>query len=408
MQKTYKIAIVGGGSAGLMTAIELLSGSSILNASDVIILERNDRVGKKLIATGNGQGNLTNTNFSAEFYHGEKGFIRAFIEQARAINLQKYLTKLGVFLTVRPDGKVYPLSKQASAVLDIFRAYLLNKGVEEKTSTKIDKIDYDGKVFTLYSETPNIKAERVVLAFGGKSAKQFGTDGTAYALAESFGHKTTELYPSLVQLKTDLTNIKGLKGLKENVKLSAFDGDRELKSATGELLFTEYGVSGNAVFQISTALTDVKNPQLCVEFLPEISKKDLLEMLIAREKNGYIHSEDYLVGILNKRVGQAILKRIEKKTPNTVANALKDFRIRVTGNLGFNYSQVTKGGIQTDKINPYTMESKLQKNLYVIGEALDVDGDCGGYNLTFAFVSGIISARAIKAKLLNTIKTDIP
>ncbi len=399
MQKIYKVAIVGGGSAGLMTAIELLSDSSVLNGNDVVVLERNDRVGKKLIATGNGQGNLTNSNLSPEFFHGEKSFIRAFLEQASAIDLKKYLTKLGLPLTEGKDGKVYPLSKQVSAVLDIFRAYLSNKGVNEKTSKKIDKISYDGQAFTLKAQNETILAESVVLAFGGKSAKQFGTDGTSYSLAEYFGHKTTKLYPSLVQLKTDLSYIRGLKGLKENVKLTAYDGEKELKSASGEILFTEYGVSGNAVFQISTALTDAERPNIRVEFLPELTRNQIMDILISREKIGYFSKEFYLAGIVNKRVGQAVMKTAKKLTPSGVADALKDFRLEVTGSLGFNFSQVTRGGIETSKVNPYTMESKLQSNLYLVGEALDVDGDCGGYNLTLAFVSGIISARAIKAKL---------
>ncbi len=397
MQKLYKVAIVGGGSAGLMTAIELLSDSGILKGEDVIILERNDRVGKKLIATGNGQGNLTNADLSAQFYHGDKGFVRAFLEQATSIDLIKYLTKLGVYLTTGKDGKIYPLSKQASAVLDLFRAYLSDKGVIEKTSWYTDKIKHDGDNFVIYNGEDKVLAKNVVLAFGGKSAKQFGTDGSSYKLAECFGHKTTALYPTLVQLKTDLKDIKGLKGLKENARVTALDGEIELKSSTGEILFTEYGVSGNAVFQVSTELTGVKNPKLRVEFLPDLSRNDIIDMLVTREKAGYIANENYLTGIVNKRIGQAIIKRAGKVTPSSITSALKDFTLEVTGNLGFNYSQATRGGIATDKINPYTMESKLKKNLYIVGEALDVDGDCGGYNLTFAFVSGIISARAIKS-----------
>lgn len=399
MQKIYKVAIVGGGSAGLMTAIELLSGSNALNGKDVVILERTDRVGKKLVATGNGQGNLCNENFGAEFYRGEKGFVRAFVEQANGIDVQKYLYKLGIPLTTLKEGKVYPLSKQASAVLDIMRNYLSSKGVVEITNAKVEKISSENDIFILNTENDKFLAENVVMATGGKSAKQFGTDGTSYGLAESFGHKTTKLYPSLVQLKTDLSTIKGLKGLKETVKITAYENDMQLKSSVGEILFTEYGVSGNAVFQVSSAVAGVKNAWLNVEFLPELTTEEIIEILKTRAKIGGFEGENYLCGILNKRIGQAVMKTVKNPSVSSVAYALKNFRLNVTGDLGFNYSQVTKGGIETIKVNPYTFESKLIKNFHIVGEALDVDGDCGGYNLTFAFVSGIVSARAIKQKI---------
>lgn len=399
MQKKYKVIIVGGGASGLMCAIELLSGAFALTGEQIAILERNDRVGKKLIATGNGQGNLSNTNFSADFFHGEKGFLRVFVQETEQLDLLSYLKKLGIPLVANEDGKIYPLSKQANSVLDIMRAFLSNKGCQIFTDTRVEKIKKEGELFSIATSNDKFLAESVVLATGGKSAKQFGTDGTAYSLARSFGHELTPLYPSLVQLKTELDNIRGLKGLKETVKLTAFDGDVELKSSIGELLFTEYGVSGNAVFQISGRLTDAKKPKIKVEFLPELAQEEIEELLIYREELGYLDGELFLSGILNKRIGQSVIKTVKNATPKEVAKALKGFWLNVIGDLGFNYSQVTKGGISTAKINPFTLESKLSRNLYLIGELLDVDGDCGGYNLTFAFSTGILSARAIKSKL---------
>ena len=401
MQKTYKVIIVGGGASGLMCAIELLSGTSVLNGRDVAIIERNDRVGKKLVATGNGQGNLSNTHFSVDFFHGEKGFLRAFIQETEKINILSYLENLGIPLTTTAEGKIYPLSKQANSVLDVMRAFLTSKGCQIITDTKIESIKKKDGVYSLVSGMNCFFAESVVLATGGKSAKQFGTDGTAYSLAQAFGHGLTPLYPSLVQLKTELDAIRGLKGLKETARLTAFDGDVELKSAVGEILFTEYGVSGNAVFQISSVLTNVKNPKIKVEFLPDYTIEQIEDILARREKLGYLNGELYLSGLINKRIGQAVIKTSKALSAKEVAKALKCFVINVVGDLGFNYSQVTKGGIETSKINPFTLESKLSRDLYVIGEMLDVDGDCGGYNLTFAFSTGIRSARAIKEKLTN-------
>ena len=398
MKKVYRAAIVGGGSAGLMSAVELLYGFNALNGEDVVVIEKNDRVGKKLIATGNGQGNLTNSNITEQNYYGDNEFIRSFIESVKEIDLEEYFYKLGIPLYTSKDGKKYPLSRQANSFLDIIRIYLQEKRCQVYTNAQVKKITKKGNLFILSIQNGDITAENVIFATGGKTAKQFGTDGTAYALVENFGHFVTPLYPSLVQLKCDLSNIKGLKGLKEIAKVTALSNGKELKTAVGDVLFTEYGVSGNSIFQVSGHLTNAINPVLKIEFLPELTISEVEKMLSDRETNG-LFGENRLLGMVNKRIGQAILKTAKSQSAKDVAKALKEFTLKVTGNLGFNYAQVTKGGIKTENINPKTMESKLVKGLYIVGEALDVDGDCGGYNLTFAFVSGIISAKNIKRSL---------
>lgn len=395
MQKVYRVAIVGGGSAGLISAVELLCGANSLRGDDVIIIERNDRVGKKLVATGNGQGNLTNRNIACENYYGDLPFIENFVNQAKEIDLESYFYKLGIPLFTLSGGKMYPLSRQANSVLDIIRIHLENKGCQTVTGAKVVNLFNRNGVFTISTEKGDFYAERVIMATGGKSAKQFGTDGTAYSLVEKFGHTVTELYPSLVQLKCDLSSIRGLKGLKENAKVTAIVNGKQVKSAVGEVLFTEYGVSGNAVFQVSGHLTGAINPELKIEFLPEISNTDVEKLLIDRENSGLI-GENTLLGILNKRIGQALIKTAKTQSIKGVVNAIKEFKLKVTGNLGFNYAQVTKGGIRTNEINQNTYESKIVKGLYLIGEMLNVDGDCGGYNLTFAFVSGIVCAKDVK------------
>ena len=399
MKTDYKVVIVGGGASGLMCAIELLRAKNCLSGSDVLILEKNDRVGKKLITTGNGQGNLSNVNLSSNKYHGDKSFISAVINNQQNINVVDYLESLGIFTTTSTDGKIYPVSKQASAVLDILRAYLTSKGCNVKTDSNVVSVVKNTNNWCVTTQNGSYTAKNVVLAFGGAVGKQFGTDGTSYSLAQNLGHKVTKLYPSLVQLKTDTTFIRGLKGLKERAKVVAYDGNLKLAESVGDLLFTEFGVSGNAIFQISAYLTNAKNPSINVEFLPDYSLEQVKNLLIKKSKIDYVSKEEILVGILNKRIGQAILKRCNSFSPECVAQEIKNFTLKVTGNLGFNYAQVTKGGIQTDQINPLTMQSKLNKGLYVTGEALDVDGDCGGYNLTFAFLTGIICAINIKNDL---------
>ena len=398
MNKIFKAAIIGGGASGLLCAAELLSGENRLIGGDVVILERNDRVGKKLIATGNGQGNLTNAFISAENYSGNPAFIKTFIEQSKRINLTEYLKNLGIITEKDESGRIYPVSRQANSVLDILRAYLTGNNCTIITGFKANKITERGGVFTVSAENgEKITAENVVLAAGGKAAKQFGTDGQGYALAMAFGHKLTPLFPSLVQLKTEKEPIKGLKGVKANATVSLFDGNAFVKKASGDLLFTDYGVSGNTVFKISDKAVTLKNPVLKVDFLPQFIEQELSEILTKRTRDGFMSKTDILNGLVHKKLGETIVK-LSGGELERIIKTVKSFEIKVTGTLGFDYAQTTKGGIVTSDIDPNSYESKLQRGLYITGEMLDVDGECGGYNLTFAFISGIIAARSIKNK----------
>lgn len=399
MEKTFSVAIIGGGASGLLCAVELLRGKNAINGKDIVILERTDRVGKKLIATGNGQGNLSNANFDKEYYHGNKEFIEQFIKTAREIDIERYFNQLGIPFYTDEKGRKYPLSRQASAVLDIFREILSQNGVKVITDFYASDVKKTKNGFEVQSLTQKILAKKVVVACGGSAGKQFGTDGTSYHLLEKFGHKCTPLYPSLVQVKTELEKIRGLKGLKEYARVYALDGEKELKSQAGDVLFTEYGVSGNTVFTVSGYLATAKNPVIRIEFLPDFSLEETEKLLEERSKSINLESLNVLCGIVNKKIGERLVKNINSTKPKDLAKLLKDFRLKVSGNLGFNYAQVTKGGIKTDQIDEKTYQSKLVDGLYLTGEVLDVDGDCGGYNLTFAFCSGILSAKSIKDSL---------
>ena len=399
MEKTFSVAIIGGGASGLLCAVELLRGKNAINGKDIVILERTDRVGKKLIATGNGQGNLSNANFDKEYYHGNKEFIEQFIKTAREIDIERYFSQLGIPFYTDEKGRKYPLSRQASAVLDIFREILSQNGVNVITDFYASDVKKTKNGFEVQSLTQKILAKKVVVACGGSAGKQFGTDGTSYHLLEKFGHKCTPLYPSLVQIKTELEKIRGLKGLKEYARVYALDGEKELKSQTGDILFTEYGVSGNTVFTVSGYLATAKNPVIRIEFLPDFTLEETEKLLEERSKSINLESLNVLCGIVNKKIGERLVKNINSTKPKDMAKLLKDFRLKVSGNLGFNYAQVTKGGIKTDQIDEKTYQSKLVDGLYLTGEVLDVDGDCGGYNLTFAFCSGILSAKSIKDSL---------
>lgn len=400
MQKVFKVAIIGGGSAGLMCAVELYKGDNRLKKGDVVILEKLDRVGKKLIASGNGQGNLTNSDVSSDNFYGNKSFINSFIEDERSVNLKQYLYDAGIPLTELSEGRMYPVSRQASAVLDLIRAFLDDVGVETVTGFAADKIERKENIYKIYSGEAVICSKKIVIAVGGSAAPHFGTDGSSYSLAEMLGHKKTELYPSLVQLKTELAPIKGLKGLKEQATVTAFDGFVPLKSCKGEILFTEFGVSGSAVFQVSGHLSKAKKPNIIVEFLPDYGVRETEKLIADKRRNTpFLAPEDVLAGLLNKRIGSAVLKTAVSDNERDITYAIKNFRLKVTGTLGFSNAQVTKGGIETENIRAHSYRSKLSDGAYLIGEVLDVDGDCGGYNLTFAFVSAISAARDIKKQL---------
>lgn len=399
MNNFFKVAIVGGGAAGLMLAAELVRKG--VKGGDILVLERNDRVGKKLLATGNGQGNVSNENTGAEFYHGDKSILSSFTEKLKSFDLKEFLYSLGVPLKADFEGRVYPVSKQAGAVLDAFRFFLSKNSVNVVTGAKVLSVEKKDGVFRLVSEKGEFTAENAVLAFGGAAGPQFGTDGSSYSLAQSFGHGVTPLFPSLVQIKTEKDKIKGLKGLKEEVKVTAFDGEKEIKSERGELLFTDYGVSGSAIFKISGYLTNLSDPKIKIEFLPDFSEKETENIINDKLRLDFIEKKEVLSGLINKMIGVAIIKTASGFAAREIAKAVKNFTLKVTGNTGFNNAQVTKGGIRGDKINPETFESRLCEGLYIVGEALDVDGDCGGYNLTFAFYSGYAAANAIAKTMKN-------
>lgn len=407
MGKIYKVAIIGGGASGIFSAIML----SEKLGDEVVLLERTDRVGKKITATGNGRGNVTNENLSADNYHSKEGDAQTFVRHALTEfdnqSVKDFISSIGG-LTVTEKGRVYPASLQASSLLDLMRLRLDKNGAEVKTDFCVTQIK-NGKFFTIVSENgQTVLAQNVIMCCGGKCQKQFGTDGTAYALAKSLGHTVTDCLPALVQLKTETAQIKTLKGIRQEVFLSLLDGDTIKTCEKGDLLFTEFGVSGNAVFQLSGFAVSAKRPVLSVEFMPEFSEFDLITSLCAKLKNApYLTAEDLLTGYVNKQLGRAIVRasgvnlneKCTKSHVNAVVRCLKDFRLPVLGTLGFNYAQVTKGGVRLYECDSLTLESKKVEGLFITGEMLDVDGDCGGYNLQWAFSSAYVACQTISKRL---------
>ena len=398
-----KTIIVGGGAAGLMAAVRLgeKAGHSVL------LIERNERLGRKLSATGNGQGNVSNIHMSADHYNpSARSSVRSVLLRFGKDDLLRFFTKLGGLFVTDAEGRVYPASRQAASVTDLFRFALDRLSVGVRLGEKVLSAEKRGNAFFVRTDRSEYCCETLLLACGGKAAPHFGTDGNGYALARQFGHSVTELVPSLVQLKTEQPPIRGLKGTRCDCSVRLLCKKREVCRAEGDVIFTDYGVSGNAVFKVSPYWKECD--AVSIDFLPDIDPSALVTLL--HDKAGSfpsLRAEDLLRCIVNSAVGRSILRycsvepslaaeSIREKLP-AVVDAIKNFEIRLTGSLGFDYAQVTKGGVTLSELDENLMSKKV-KNLYLVGELTDVDGACGGYNLQWAFSSACVAAAAIASE----------
>lgn len=390
------IAVIGGGASGLMAAVAAKN-----EENSVTIFERTKRVGKKILATGNGRCNMTNTGAELKNYHGkEPSFINGVMKRFWVKETLQLFSELGILWKEEQGGKVYPYSDTASSVLDVLRRRVEKTGVRICCDADVKSIDKkDNKFFVKTYSGDAEKFDRVIVAAGGKAAPDLGSNGSGYELLKSFGHKITALRPSLVQIKTDSDIVKKLKGIKINANVTI-----ENKSSCGELLFTDYGFSGPPIFNLSSGLD--KGGSITLDIMPEYSHDDVLNIIY--ERMAYLHDvplEEFFTGMINKRVGQALLKSVgiaplsrlsaslSEKEINRLVSSIKKWRFNITGTMSWNNAQVTKGGAETNQFNSATMESKLVKGLYACGEILDIDGDCGGYNLQWAWSSGYIAGK---------------
>lgn len=387
----YDVIIIGGGAAGLACAARLDKSGKNIN---VCLLDAGERFGKKLAASGNGQGNVSNTDMTVGHYHG--GNLRR-VEKIACADAYAGVGLFNCLFAVDDRGRIYPAGKQASALVDDLLNSLKNPRFTLSAGRKVEKIKKTAAGFEIPAGGGTDEAKFIVLCTGGKAQKQFKTDGSSYKLATDCGHTLTPLYPSLVQLKTETVHIKPLKGIRADCVVTAVCNGETLCKTRGDVIFTEYGVSGNAVFTVSSYIADKLGAYLNLEFLPDFTEKEIAENVSAHIKAGF-DTGKLLSGTLHNMLGKAIITRAGCSDPCKIAETLKNFTLPVTGTLGFDYAQVTKGGVDTDEVTD-ELESKLVKNMFLAGEILDVDGDCGGYNLQWAFTSGITVADAILKRL---------
>lgn len=390
--KNFDVAVIGGGAAGLACALKLKQ----LNKNvSVAVIEAGERAGKKLSACGNGQGNVGNSDIGAAHYFS--GNI-ALCEKIILADTKVYEKLFLSLFSADSEGRVYPAGRQASSLAEGLYKRVLNSGAQIYLSTKALKIEKGFKI-TVCGADGNmdiICCAFLCVCVGGKAQKQFKTDGSAYSLVTNLGHSLTRLYPSLVQLKTDISNIKTLKGIRADCIVRALVGGKEVKVCRGDVIFTEYGVSGNAVFKISSYVCGRDDAYLSLEFLPDFNAEQIIADIEKKRKEN-IEETELLSGSLHAQIGRAIIKRAQNEKKE-ICSVLKNFVLPVTGTLGFDYAQVTRGGVDMKDVND-NLESKIVPNLYFAGEILDVDGECGGYNLHWAFSSGVYVAEKIAEKI---------
>lgn len=392
-----RVLVIGGGAAGMMAAL-----TAAENGHAVTLLERQGRVGRKLMATGNGRCNLTNHHVSPAHYHGETpDFCRHALAAFDVGSTLLYFAGLGLLTTAEDSGRVYPFSNMAGSVLDVLRFALENSGIDLRTGCVVTAIKKKGNTFLVRTESgEEFTADRVILAAGGAAGGKVGGVMDGYQLAKGLGHHRTALYPSLVQIRTDPTYPRALKGVKAEAAVTIRRGGEVLAQNRGEVLFTEYGVSGPVIFDISrTAATGGDGLTVTLDLFPDWEPREALDWLRQRRDSaGDREAGTLLTGTLHSRLGQMVCKAagftnqraagLSDGDLRRIAAQAKGFALPITGVCGFDQAQVTAGGLRCGEFDPHTMESRLVPGFYACGEVLDIDGDCGGYNLQWAWSSG--------------------
>ena len=397
------IIIIGAGASGIVTAINAKNENN-----RVILLEKNDRIGKKLLATGNGRCNYTNMNLSEKNY-SSPDFVKRTLEDFSNEDLINYFRILGLESTL--DGnRVYPISLKANSVLNILIYWLEKKGIEVKTKSQVKEIKKTKKGYEVITNEEILRADVVVAAFGGKAMPASGSDGVSFEILKKMGIRVTGLKPALTQLKLDSKYLKHLSGTKVIGRARLLRDEKVIDEREGEILFANYGISGPPILDMS-----VNTEEGDIIEVPLINnlKKDSIDMVYNRYYMFPDFSlEEFLMGLVDKKFIHYIVDSLDMDK-NTAMNMISmgDFekiiglllksRFKVTGNTGFKNAQVTRGGVSLDEVSSENYEAKKYKDLYIIGEALDIDGDCGGYNLHFAFGCGYRLGKILREKNLQ-------
>ncbi len=427
----YDVIIIGAGASGLVAAI-----AAARQGSRVLVIEQKDKVGRKILATGNGKCNFTNRYQGPECYRSEDslfaGRVLSFFGVEQTLS---FFQELGIYPKSR-DGYLYPNSEQASSIVQVLCMECKRLGVGFQLNEKVIRVvkpyftvntevlseNIRANTMRVSKENDKIKneekehiyrAKKLILAAGGCASSQLGSDGSGYSLAKSFGHTLIKPLPALVQLKSPEKYLKTVSGVRMHAKVRVISGQKELIQEEGEIIFTDYGISGIPVMQISRfaakAMEQGEKVHLLLDFIPELKAEALKLQLQQRiHNNPAKNTEELLVGLFNHKLNYITIKEagidIYKKAGllteqeiDSLVRKIKEFKMLISGTNSFEQAQVTAGGISTKEVKEATLESKRMQNLYLAGELLDVDGTCGGYNLQWAWSTGYLAGSAAGA-----------
>lgn len=405
-----KIVIIGGGISGFTSAINAKT-----NNNEVIILEGQDKPLKKLLITGNGKCNYFNEEFIPSKYHSfNEELLKNIISLENKNKILTFFKSIGIIPRIK-ENYYYPYSNQAISVKNSFLKEIENKNIKLKLNSYVKDIKKENDKFLVYYNDDVLVCDELIISTGGKSYPKTGSDGSGYNLSKKLGHTINKTLPALVGLKCKEPFLKKLNGVRSNATVSLFINNKLIKSETGEVQFTNYGLSGICIFNLSSiasrSISENKKVKISINFLDKLkikNKKSFQEFILSSEYNFKKEKVSYFLdNLLNYKLTNVILEKT-KIERNKLVSKLSDneinmlfenlfsFTINIIDTNNFESAQITSGGVSLYEINPLTFESKIVSNLYLTGEVLDIDGDCGGYNIAFAVLSGILAGESVK------------
>lgn len=402
----YDIIVIGAGASGITAAIHAKD-----LGKNVALLESTQRMGNKILTTGNGRCNISNSSITApysSYSSSTKNFFSNTLDNFTVDDTKNFFLSLGLPLIELENGKLFPKSLQASSVVDILKMAVEEHDIPIYYNNKVKSIKKH-KNFVIETDTEVFTANKIVLACGGKTAVKTGSDGSGFKLAKSLGHSIISPIPGIVQLKLEYPHLKALSGTKINGLAKVNINDKTIRQEKGEILFTDYGISGPPIMQISSlvskALLRKQQVEIELDMMPDLSQKEVFDFILNHFAMFPMRSiKDILIGIINKKLIPTLLKDIGIQSihctsddipwdkRNELCKRLKSWTFKCIDTNGFNNAQLTVGGVDCKEVNKVTLESNLVKGLYFCGEILDVNGDCGGFNLQWAWSSGYVSA----------------